>query len=116
MAYLNQGKDADRPVYALVAALSCERRAIREQLAKQLGQWAERTRVDATVSTVEVTRDALQKLSTEELREYERLVRASRRREDLLENALEQPIKDFLVWRGFISIRQHRHVPASPRC
>jgi hypothetical protein len=66
-----KGKDVDRPVYSFDVALFRERRAIREQLAKELGQWAERTRLDATVSAVEVTRDALRKLSHEELLEYE---------------------------------------------
>jgi hypothetical protein len=35
------------------------------------------------------------------------VLRASRRREDLPENVLERQIKDFLIWRGFKSIRQH---------
>jgi hypothetical protein len=30
-----------------------------------------------------------------------------RRRDQLPENVLEQQIRDFLAWRGFISIRQH---------
>jgi hypothetical protein len=32
---------------------------------------------------------------------------AARRREDLPENMLESQIRDFLAWRGFITIRQH---------
>jgi hypothetical protein len=34
------------------------------------------------------------------------ILRATRRREDLPENQLERQIKDFLSWRGFISVRQ----------
>jgi hypothetical protein len=34
-------------------------------------------------------------------------VTVRRRREDLPENVLEQQIRDFLAWHGFISIRQH---------
>jgi hypothetical protein len=33
--------------------------------------------------------------------------RGPRRREDLPENVLEAQIRDFLAWRGFISVRQH---------
>ena len=69
-----QGKDADRSVYSFDVALSRERRAIREQLAKELGQWTDKSRVDTTVTAVEVTRDALRKLSHDELVEYERLL------------------------------------------
>jgi hypothetical protein len=32
---------------------------------------------------------------------------AARRRENLPENVLEQQIRDFLAWRGFITVRQH---------
>jgi hypothetical protein len=60
-----KGKNADVPVYAFDGALFRERRAIREQLAKELGQWTERTKVDATVAAVDITRDALRKLSPE---------------------------------------------------
>jgi hypothetical protein len=35
------------------------------------------------------------------------ILRATRRREDLPENQLERQIRDFLNWRGFISVRQH---------
>src|SRR6516164_6571717 len=69
-----KGKDADTPVYAFDAPLFREARALREQLAKELGHWADRSRVDATVTAVEVTRDQLRKLSIEELQEYERLL------------------------------------------
>ena len=69
-----KGKDADTPVYAFDAALFREARALREQLAKELGQWTDKSRVDTTVTSVEVTRDALRKLSHEELVEYERLL------------------------------------------
>jgi hypothetical protein len=69
-----KGKDADTPVYAFDAGLMREARALREQLAKELGQWENRSRVDATVSAVEVTRDALRKLSHDELVQYERLL------------------------------------------
>jgi hypothetical protein len=69
-----RGKDADRAVYQFDAALFREARALREQLSKELGQWADRSRVDATVTSVEVTRDALRKLGHEELVEYERLL------------------------------------------
>jgi hypothetical protein len=69
-----KGKDADTPVYAFDAPLFREARALREQLAKELGQWENRSRVDATVTAVEVTRDQLGKLSTEELEEYEGLL------------------------------------------
>jgi hypothetical protein len=69
-----KGKDADTPVYAFDTGLFREARALREQLAKELGQWENRSRVDATVTAVEVTRDQLRKLSIEELQEYERLL------------------------------------------
>jgi hypothetical protein len=73
-----KGKDADTPVYAFDTGLFREARALREQLAKELGQWENRTRVDATVSAVEITRDQLRKLSVQELEEYERrLLKAS---------------------------------------
>jgi hypothetical protein len=35
------------------------------------------------------------------------VIPARRRREDLPENQLEQQIRDFLSWRGYISVRQH---------
>lgn len=38
-----KGKDADTPVYQFDAALFRERLKLREQLAKELGQWTEKT-------------------------------------------------------------------------
>jgi hypothetical protein len=35
------------------------------------------------------------------------VITARRRREDLPENQLEQQIRDFLAWRGFITLRLH---------
>jgi hypothetical protein len=69
-----KGKDADTPVYAFDTGLFREARALREQLGKELGQWTDKSRVDTTVTSVEITRDALRKLSHEELLEYERLL------------------------------------------
>jgi hypothetical protein len=35
------------------------------------------------------------------------VISVRRRQQDLPENVIEQQIRDFLAWRGFISIRQH---------
>jgi hypothetical protein len=48
-----KGKDADTPVYAFDTGLFREARALREQLAKELGQWENRSRLDATVTALE---------------------------------------------------------------
>ncbi len=69
-----RGKDADRPVYQFDNPLFRARLALREQLAKELGQWTERTKNEGVSVTVDLTREALGKLSNEELAQYEALL------------------------------------------
>jgi hypothetical protein len=80
-------------VYSFDVALFRERRAIREQLAKELGQWTDKSRVDTTVTSVEVTRDALRKLSHDELVEYERLLSKVSAPDKVIE-AIAEPVTD----------------------
>jgi hypothetical protein len=88
-----RGKDADRAVYQFDAALFREARALREQLAKELGQWTDKSRVDTTVTSVEVTRDALRKLRHDELVEYERLLSKVSAPDKVIE-AIVEPVTD----------------------
>ena len=69
-----KGKDANVAVYSFDAGLMRESRALREQIARELGQWTDNKKIESTVTSVEVTRDALRKLTHDELVEYERLL------------------------------------------
>src|SRR5215831_18453687 len=70
-----KGKNAAQPFYCYDSALMRDRLALREQLAKELGQWTERVRTDGVKVSVDVDmrREGLKNLTLDELLELERL-------------------------------------------